>query len=70
MVYAEFHSDACDHDPRASHRRVAQGKRIEGKEIAGAGNRRSRTTAARAGLSMGGDLPDRQKGLDLVIHAV
>src|SRR5207253_8370742 len=51
-------------------RRMAQGKRIQRAKVARARDRGSNLVAAWTRVSMGRYLPNRQKGLDIVLHAV
>src|SRR5258705_5666648 len=49
---------------------MAQGQQVEAREIAWACNRGNDLAFPRAGVSMGWHLPDRQEGLDIVVHAL
>ncbi len=70
LVDAEFYSDARNNDLGLAGRRMAQGQWIEGTKTARTCDRGNWLTAARAGVSMGGHLPHRQKSLDVVLHPV
>lgn len=67
---AQFYSNAWDNDPGAADGRMAQEQSIEGAEAARPRHRGGRPVAPGSCLPMGRDLPDREKGLDVSVHAL